>query len=144
MVTVLELSDLVIADGKTRQTRFRKYERRIAAIPGQTAILREEVKFILRETLEDATQVELYDRTTLPVTRRMMRSAKASIRGDRVVAFYDARIAKHAKFRLQMTGTSKTDGHLLTMRPSRYLRRFANPRIQRRAVMAKRRVMQAK
>jgi hypothetical protein len=122
----------------------RKYERRIAAIPGQTAILREEVKFILREELENATQVELYDRTKGPVTKRMMRSVKASIRGDRVIAFYDARIARHAKYRLQMTGTSKMDGHLLTMRPGDYLRRFANPRIRRRVIMAKRRMLQAK
>ncbi len=123
----------------------RKYERRIAAIPGQTAILREEVRFILREELENATQAELYDRVRKGrLTHRMMRSVKASIRGDRVLAFYDARIAKHARYRLQMTGSAKSDGHLLTMRPGLYLRKHANPRIRRRAVMAMRRVMQAK
>jgi hypothetical protein len=122
----------------------RKYERRIAAIAPETENLRYEVKTILHEELENATQAELYDRTTLPTTGRMMRSVRASIRGARVVAFYDARIAKHAKYRVNMKGISKSGGHVLNMNPAKWLRRRANPRIRRRAVMAKRRIWQAK
>jgi hypothetical protein len=121
-----------------------KYKRRITAVRGQTAALRQEVKQIMVEELLNATNEELYQRTPLPVTFAMWRSIRSVVRGQDVFALFDGRIAKHAKYRVNMHGISVLGGHVLDMRPALYLRQHADPRIRRAVRAAHKRMLEGK
>lgn len=101
-----------------------RYERRAKSVGNQTAKHRGRVAKILYKGLQDATQDELYNRTTLPVTRAMFNSIRPKIMGAVVqIGYFYGRGAKYAKYRVNMTGRSKQDGHKLDMKPSLWFKR---------------------
>lgn len=122
-----------------------RYRRRVRAVGRETHRLRGDVAKVLVEGLRAGTQEQLYDRTPLEVTHAMMRSIRPIMQGQYGCAVgYNASVAPHAPFRVNMHGISVTGGHLLDMRMADYLRANANPRIRRLGVAAHRRMIEAK
>lgn len=83
--------------------------------------LGQEAALARRGTLE-AVDVEVYKRTTLSVTGRLRRSVVIRFFGRAFGIGFDTGVAPYAPPRRKMTGTSKSDGHLLDMNPGAYLR----------------------
>ena len=104
-----------------------KYNIRLNNIPYANRAMLMEVKEVLKAGLIEATQVELYDRTTLQVSYEMLRSCNAIIRHNMVLAGYGVGKrndkAKHAVVRINMRGHSVKDGHWLMMNPEKYIMR---------------------
>lgn len=91
--------------------------------------LAEEAK-IVRAGVREAVQIELYDRTNLPVTKGLLRSVVLQFAGNRYVVGFDKSIAPYAKIRASRTGTSKAGGHRLDMNPGAYVRANIAPRLR--------------
>lgn len=109
-----------------------RYSRRIAAAGRGKHRLRGDIGKVLVEALEQATDEQLYDVTTLPTTGKMRRSIQPYFLGnDEVAVGYNRSKAKHVRRRLNMKGRSPSGGHDLTMRPAPVLRRIADPKIRR-------------
>jgi len=109
-----------------------RYERRAKSVGRESARHRGRMAKILKKGLEDATQEQLYDRTTLKVTRDMFNSIRARFLGNVVqVGYFFGRGARHAKYRLNMIGRSKQDGHVLDMQPSVYIKKHCDRDIKR-------------
>jgi len=101
-------------------------------VRGQTPALRKAVAEVLEEDLEEATNQQLYDRTRLKVSFKMLRSIGSKIIGDVVEVGYNMNQSvkiKYARRRLNLKGISPTGRHLLDMKPSEYLRKVSNPKI---------------
>lgn len=109
-----------------------KYLVRAARVRTVSARARGDVAKILVEGLREATVAELYDRTPLPVTKKMLRSIKPRFLGAHEVAVgFDTGIAPHAPHRLKKTGKSKLGGHDMTMKPGEYLDKHTRAKIRR-------------
>lgn len=100
---------------------------------------------ILNQGLKDATQEQLYDRTTLPVSHDMFRSIRSWIAGNVVkVGYTYGRGANYAKYRVNMTGRSKQDGHKLDMQPSLWIKNHCDRDIKRSEAQAMRAIRETK
>lgn len=122
-----------------------RYERRAKSVGRESAKHRGRMAKILNQGLKDATQQQLYDRTTLPVSRDMFRSIRIKLLGNVVqVGYFFGRGARYAKYRLNMIGYSKQDGHKLDMQPSRYIRDHCDKLIKRSEREAMRAIRETK
>lgn len=122
-----------------------RYERRAKSVGRESAKHRGRMAKILNQGLKDATQEQLYDRTTLPVTRDMFNSIRTKILGNVVqVGYFFGRGAKYAKYRLNMVGRSKEDGHVLDMQPSVYIKQHCDADIKRSEREAMRAIRETK
>lgn len=114
----------------------RKYLARAARVKTVSARARGDVAKVLVEGLREATIAELYSKTPLPVTKRMLRSIKPRFLGAHDVAVgFDTGVAPHAPHRLKKTGKSKMGGHTMDMKPGIYLDKHTRAKI--RKIMAK-------
>lgn len=107
----------------------KKYAQRAQRVFSAEAKIRIEVRKILRKSLVDETEIELYSRTTLPVTRRLRKSIFTQSTRDSIAVGYKGSIAPHNAIRLAKRGASKTDGHDMTMKPAEFIRADAGPKI---------------
>ncbi len=106
-----------------------KYKKRAKRVFSAEAQIRIEVRKILRKSLVDATEIQLYQRTTLPVTRNFRRSIFTQSTPNSIAVGYKGSIAPYNAIRLAKRGASKTDGHDMTMNPAQYIRDDAGPKI---------------
>jgi hypothetical protein len=103
---------------------FRQRARRAASIPRR--VFDQEARIVRKADVE-AVKAELYSRTTLKVTKRMLRSIKLRFLPGGFGVVFDGSIAPHAAVRVEKTGLSKTDGHDLQMDPGAYVARRYRP-----------------
>jgi hypothetical protein len=126
------------------------YSRRLRLLESHNQYQRLEAAKDLKKGLVDATQIQLYDVTTLPVTHDMLNSIGVTINvsTNTVTVGYilpvDGKVPEHPKYRLNMKGKSKLGGHRLDMQPSVYIRENVNPKLIRRARILHKRTLEAK
>jgi hypothetical protein len=96
---------------------------------------------ILVAALQEATQTELYDRTPLPVSRKMYRSITQRFAGQSVVVGYNGRVAPYAALRLAKKGRSRSGGHDMTMDPAKFVQRRTARKIRQLGEFAQRRIL---
>lgn len=96
-----------------------KYAARAAAAQREAQALRTAGAQVLKTSLQDTTDEQLYDRTNLSVSGAMRRSIQVRPTASGAEVFYAAAVAPHAARRVQETGRSKAGGHDKTMNPPR-------------------------
>lgn len=115
-------------------TVSQKYKVRAARIRPACGRMRGDIGKLLIQGGRDALQAELYSRTPLPVTKKMLRSIQVRYLGAFDVAVgFDKNIAPHADIRLKKRGKSKTGGHDMTMDPAKYIERHTLSGIRQRS-----------
>lgn len=77
---------------------------------------------IAHKGVKEGVQVELYDRTPLPTSGKMLSSVQIRWLGRSFAVVYAAARAPYAAKRAAKKGTSPSGGHLLDMDPAAYMR----------------------
>ncbi|BCM88720.1 hypothetical protein IAD21_00562 [Abditibacteriota bacterium] len=113
---------------------YRSRARRVRAVT-QSELGRE--ASMIRAGAREAVQTQLYDRTPLKVSKRLLRSISIQFLGNRFRVGFNTSTAPHAQRRINLKGVSKTGGHLLDMDVNGYIRANVYPRVvaSRRAMM---------
>jgi hypothetical protein len=93
--------------------------------------MRSQIRGLLRLGLQQGTEVQLYNRTPLEVSRRMFRSIFTKSTRSSVAVGYKASVAPHVKIRLDKKGRSKTGGHDMTMKPAEFIQRVYGARLSK-------------
>lgn len=98
-----------------------KYRARSRRMSAEQIKMRLQVRRLLRNGLKDATQKQLYDRTTLKVTKKMMNSITTQSDSKSISVGYNLKTAPYVRIRLAKTGKSKLGGHEMTMTPAQFI-----------------------
>jgi hypothetical protein len=108
-----------------------KNRQRAARVFSEEAKQRIAVRKMMRRGLVNATEVQLYRRTPLPVTRRMRRSIYTVSDSNSITVGYKASVAPHAGIRLAKKGRSKLGKHDMAMNPAEFIEQTEGDRIAR-------------
>ncbi len=114
-------------------TVAQKYKNRVRRAQSEETKLRGRVRKLLRDGLVKATDVQLYQRTPLPVTGRMRRSIFTKSDRNSIAVGYKGTVAPHNAIRLKMKGRSKLGGHDKEMQPAEFIEVVQGDKIAREA-----------
>lgn len=114
-------------------TTSQKYARRRQKVIAAHRTVRSGVRSFLRLGMQQGTQTQLYDRTTLPVTRAMFRAIGTMSDSISIAVGFSTPMAPHIPIRLKKEGRSVSDGHDMTLNLAEFIRQVYGDKILRYA-----------